>query len=83
MLDSFECDLDPSPAVCSQIQAYPTFCCPGDDGCHGRFDNIQVGYDDGTIADIAELAAAKCSEIARVKGAFCSINETAADYALA
>ena len=52
MLDIFECDLDPSPVVCSQINAYPTFCCPGDDTCRAHIHNVQVGYADGTIEDI-------------------------------
>ena len=81
VLDIFECDLDPSPVVCSQINAYPTFCCPGDDTCRAHIHNVQVGYADGTIEELAATVAAACDELKRAPLPACSVNETAATYA--
>ena len=81
VLDIFECDLDPSPVVCSQINAYPTFCCPGDDTCRAHIHNVQVGYADGTIEELAATVAAACDELKRAPLPACSVNETAAAYA--
>ena len=63
MLTEFDCDLDPSPVVCGNINAYPTFCCPDDDKCRAHVDNVQVGYDhDAGMDDLAATVAAKCDE---------------------
>lgn len=48
------------PKVCKQIQAYPTFCCPGDDTCDGK-NNLMVGYSTGLFKQIVAAAQKKCS----------------------
>ena len=59
MLTEFDCDLDPSPVVCGNINAYPTFCCPEDDNCRAHIDNVQVGYDHDAAATKALRDAVK------------------------
>ena len=61
--------------------AYPTFCCPGDDTCRAHIHNVQVGYADGTIEELAATVAAACDELKRAPLPACSVNETAATYA--